>query len=581
MKELSTTNNSVVFKDEEITTGDIITYGYDGSVYKVISIKDDNTIIMEDNYGNTQELSSYDFQYYKLIKGVSFEDVDSVSDQIIKGEISFESLRPVDNQENALMVVNTDLYVQKRDQLNAQLTKVEAIKNMVKHKTELMRRNIEGVVTKFNTIISELNKIIFTLELYAGISETIKQIQAGQPAPDTEPIHLMQLMKFMDEEVGDPSNGGISYDTIEQFNEWLLSYNKHLGYHNYHLLIPFEKGVRIMRVRRTASERYLNDIFGNSWNIQMEMRTYVIIRNGTNFYTIDSKMQFSDKLYPDTKELTDFFDKGGDFMEDAKMQHYKHGMILMQGLVDRTDVFGNAMGKISFLKPDSAEKGDVVFNYENDDKLITDGSLSSLDFLNTSTIQAGDRVLVYNPSLGYNAKRLYKIYFRSEWDYPPAPDTGIYKLEYDKEYKTLFFRYNPKDNVWNPEKGSHERKRGFSYRIYPNDGFIVNIDIVSHRNIQWIENMLYDRRDRRNYLRAVGLFQTLQKVKREELKQEDPFKSMVMSVCKTDELTALDAIHWWKTKNKHKRPLFIDDTKALRMISKYIKSNKKDEKEIC
>lgn len=567
-------NNKMIIAERELESGMVIIAR--DEIYKIVGFEtynDYKRIEMEDVYGNKRTIGESDFKnYYHVAEGVDFDDVDQISDQLIKGEIPISFLKTEEKQENALMVVNTDLYLKRRDELMLKAAKVEAIQKMVRHKTEVMRNKIGGIITQYNKVISKLNKIIFTLELYAGIEENIKQIQSGEAADEKEPIHLMQIMKFMDEEVGDPSNGGISFDSIEKFDNWLLSFNKFLGYHNYELLIPFKKGVRIMRVRRNVSEKYSVDSFNNRWEIQQEMKTYVIIRNGENFYTISSKMHFCEKLFPDVKELTEFVESGGDFDDHPKMEGYKHGMILMQGLVDRTDVFGSVAGKISFLKPDSVEKGDVVFNYENEDMLITDGSISSLDFLNTSTIEAGDRVLVYNPELGYQARRIYKQFFRNEFCYPPAPQTGIYKLEYDSEYKCLYFRYNPKDTVWNLNEGSHERKRGFSYKINPSDTFVVNIDIVSHRNIEWIEKMMYDRRDRRHYLRAAGLLNAVKRYKRAELKEEEPFKNLVISVCKCSEEDALDAIHWWKTKNKHKRSLSVDDVKALRMISKKLKN---------
>ena len=64
--------------------------------------------------------------------------------------------------------------------------------------------------------------------MYAGINEEIKQIQSGACAPDDAPIQLNQNMMYMDEEVGDPTHGGIAYENIDMFYDWLLGKNKHL-----------------------------------------------------------------------------------------------------------------------------------------------------------------------------------------------------------------------------------------------------------------------------------------------------------------------------------------------------------------
>ena len=85
--------------------------------------------------------------------------------------------------------------------------------------------------------------------------------------------------------------------------------------------------------------------------------------------------------------------------------------------------------------------------------------------------------------------------------------------------------------------------------------------------------MQYDRRDRKKYLRVNTILNGLKEHKTLELESERPFMLMLVAHLKIAELEALDLIHWWKTKNKHKRALTVDDTKALRMITK--ESNKK------
>lgn len=570
--KLTLTSQEVELRSGEvvnITIGDVLVSSHD--VKEVSSIEKEGEYIRFLFKGDKYGVGISDVRnYYTVLKGRKLEDLEEIANSVMSGTFNSENFKEKDtaNQQAGLLVMNVDLFKTAMEKAKQTEIMVSAIKKLVEKKTDAIRNQMNGVINHYQKIVKRLNSIIFTLELYAGIKENIKQIQSGTPADDNEPIYLNQLMKFMDEEVGDPSNGGLSYNNLEDFDNWLLAKNDYTKQFNYEFLLPQKKSVRIMRVRRSASEKYSRDPFRNYWNIKQEMMTYVIIRNGENFYTISSQMEFSEKLFPNEQELTDIYKKSSEEEIFDALAKYKNGMILMQGLIDRTQVFGSLFGKVSFLTTKSSDEGSVVFQYELDeDKMITDGSKTFIDFLDTTNIQAGDRILLYQA--GGDKSNFYNRYYSNDFSIPPSPEDGIYKLDYDKDYNCLYMRYNPKDTVYsrNGYKSS-ERKNRISYKINPNQWNIVNIDSVSHRDIDWLTNMLYDRRDRRKYLRAVGILLCLKKFKTAELEEERPFVLMLMALTKKSELEVLDAVHWWKTKNKHKRPLTQDDAKAFRMITK-------------
>jgi hypothetical protein len=571
--KLALTSQEVQFRNGEIVNveiGDLLMFSSD--TREVVAIEKENGYIRfvtkGGRYGSDTSLSDVS-SYATVLKGCKLEDLENVANSIMAGTFNPDNFKEKDNtnQQAGLLVMNVDLFKDAMVKAKQTEVMVSAIKRLVEQKTDAIRSRMNGVVTHFQKIVKRLNGVIFTLELYAGIKENIKQIQSGTPANDDEPIYLNQLMKFMDEEVGDPSNGGLSFKNLDDFDNWLLAKNDYTNCFNYEFLLPQKKSVRIMRVRRSMSAKYSRDIFNNYWEIQQEMMTYIIIRNGENFYTISSQMEFSEKLFPNEKELTAIYQKSNEEEIFDALEKYKNGMVLMQGLIDRTEVFGSLFGKVSFLTTKSSDEGSVVFQYEMDeDKMITDGSKSFIDFLDTTNVQAGDRILLYQAER--DKYRFYNKYYVSDYNYPPSPQDGIYKLDFDKDYNCLYLRYNPKDTVWGKGYSSGERKNRVSYRIDSNEWNTVNIDSVSHRDIDWLTNMLYDRRDRKKYLRAVGMLMSLKKFKVAELEEERPFVLMIMAITKKSELEVLDAVHWWKTKNKHKRPLTQDDAKALRMITK-------------
>ena len=574
--KLALTNQEVEFRNGEVVNveiGDLLVFSSD--IREVIAIEKENDYIRfvtkGSRYSDTVGISDVR-AYATVLKGFKLEDLENVANSVMAGTFNPDDFKEKDNtnQQAGLLVMNVDLFKDAMAKAKRTEVMVSAIKKMVEQKTDAIRSRMNGVISHYQKIVKRLNGVIFTLELYAGIKENIKQIQSGTPANDSEPIYLNQLMKFMDEEVGDPSNGGLSFKNLDDFDNWLLSKNDYLNCFNYEFLLPQKKSVRIMRVRRSMSEKYSRDKWNNYWEIQQEMMTYIIIRNGENFYTISSQMQFSEKLFPDEKELTAIYQKRNEEEIFDALEKYKNGMVLMQGLIDRTEVFGSLFGKVSFLTTKSSDEGSVVFQYEMDeDKMITDGTKSFIDFLDTTNVQAGDRILLYSSER--DKYRFYNKYYASEYNYPPSPQDGVYKLDFDKDYNCLYMRYNPKDTVysgWGRASYSGERKNRVSYRIDANQWNIVNIDCVSHRDIEWLTNMIYDRRDRKKYLRAVGILLALKKFKVAELEEERPFALMIMSHTQKSELEVLDAVHWWKTKNKHKRPLTQDDAKAFRMIVK-------------
>lgn len=89
------------------------------------------------------------------------------------------------------------------------------------------------------------------------------------------------------------------------------------------------------------------------------------------------------------------------------------------------------------------------------------------------------------------------------------------------------------------------------------------------------------KKQKRNYLDIIPVLKGLRKSLLKEQKWEDGFKDLINSKTSVD-LEDLDLIiKWWKYKNKVKRALKSEDSKAVRMILskiKQIKNKKKKDK---
>jgi len=577
-------------------------------VYKIVKIEETEwgpVCYCIDPDGDEHKVSRSSLQdYYQYYEG-DFDDLVKKAIALKRGEFDLSEYQEQSNSESTqLMKIDKKSYEVLLSDVKRRRHELSIIQAHYLSILEREKRNLRSIIDTFNKKINKLREIIWTIELYLGIEEDIVRIQQGAPASDEEPIHLLQARLYMDEEVGDPSDGGLDFKNIEDFDNWMLSKSKFYGFENYKLIVPFPKCVRIMRVRRDQKEYHDNPWVNFEMNIP-NMETYIIIRNGENIYTISTTMRFDEKLFPDSDELVKMYEEMDKDINnpniisrsydpeerhknkiDEFMHTYRRNMVVMQGLLDRTEVFGNMSGKVSFMNEKSAEEGKIVFFYENQGNQIEDGSVDPLKWFEiaSSNPVEGQRVLVITESDWKTSEernyRIYNRYFSNKWAYPDAIRNGIYTLHIDKEHReygenktVLYVKYLPNDEVYT-EYGSKERTRRFRWRLHPKE--CINFDLISHRNIQWVDNMLHDRRVRKHYSRYMNTLIALKKYKDKELEEELPFCQLIQSYYpKLDIDEIRDYVFWWKTKNKWKRSLTVDDQKAIRMIRKKIESTYK------
>lgn len=219
---------------------------------------------------------------------------------------------------------------------------------------------------------------IFTIELYCGLQEEVRQIAEGEPAPMMEKIAIRQQMLFMDEEtLFDYKKGGMDFEKIRDFDEWVCKPT------NLNRILPELKGIVAFRVRRTEKDYGECHSIGEAlmhmgWH-DANKQTYILIRNGERVYRIASSIDFSPRLIPCRGEIGDeqfkkihekyvYVDKkeerkGFPFGEqkrveteeiitpdhieyddhvrelDSILKQYNRIVILIQGLLDRSKVF--------------------------------------------------------------------------------------------------------------------------------------------------------------------------------------------------------------------------------------------------
>ena len=210
---------------------------------------------------------------------------------------------------------------------------------------------------------------IFTIELYCGLQEEVRQIADGDPAPATEKIAIRQMLLFMDEEtLFDYEEGGMDFKKIPDFDKWVVKPE------NLSRILPEPKGIVAFQVRRHEKDYGTPSSLLEAWtHMEFDLAnkfTYLLIRNGQRVYRIASEIDFSPRLIPMRNEIGEaqfkvinerwVYDKKDPFKKvqevemitpesvkfddhvaqvDALLKQYNRIVILIQGLLDRSHVF--------------------------------------------------------------------------------------------------------------------------------------------------------------------------------------------------------------------------------------------------
>jgi len=610
--------------------------GYNVSIYKVTAIYfekwkedgDDNSgrvcvdYIENDNWECTEwkerKTSFDDFTRYQA--KIKIDDSKTISEYIqeandvIEGRIDIDSYNDKDSDtlssETALISSNGKgqlLVLQQH--LEEKKNKAEIVRAFVdfqiaKKKAELKKitDKLYGTIQVFQKKITKIIKVIISIELYLGINEDIHQIQEGEKAPSHTPISLRQMILFMDEEIGHWKHGGLDYKNIDWFDKWLLE--KHsTGVYNYENLLPENKGVLVFKPRRYKKD--YGGCIADEQNAYNRM-TYFLIRNGGCVYRLYSdNIQVYERLFPKRNELEILLQKlAGEYKEKEKywgsndkekqkeeaedeIYYYKKSAILIQGLIDRSDVFAPMDKKITLMDMSIDEKG-INFIYD-DEATLPSGRLSFKDWQLSinNKLAHGSRVFVngqysrdnhfdriYNntrsglrvPIEGTYSLELYHIeevrdYRESHWfpikerldaegiKYEIVTEltknylkkTGVDEHgmsrwnsnEYEMGYRVkadfndnLTILYNPKDTVWGSwgEIKMEERKNRLRFRIKKTDTEILNYDQI---DLDEIEFYLTSRVDRPNYLEMMPTLELIKKKLLEERESEKHFIEFV------------------------------------------------------
>lgn len=204
---------------------------------------------------------------------------------------------------------------------------------------------MKAELAKMETSVEVIEDRIFTVELYAGLTEELTQIQDGKPAHNDTKVSLFQRRHYMDEEcLVNYQAGGMEFKTIKSFEKWLLTPE------NLYRILPLERCVVAFRVRRFMKEREgycLSDFIRIMNEEKADKSTFLYIRNGEQIFRLETSIDFGEQLFPDKDRSTLL--GGGNIYIETKWRH-NNEVIGQQEYDVHTEEWNEEMAKYRALK---------------------------------------------------------------------------------------------------------------------------------------------------------------------------------------------------------------------------------------
>jgi len=554
--------------------------GYsEGQIYKILKIlrkKNDPTLIIVQWNGETWEDATDSITSHTIHDYIKFDgDPATIDSQVLQAatnpELNLGQFLPEEESDDTRLALSLDGQPAKIAEgiLEKAMNKALVAKAVMERKTA----EINDIVCRYKEGLDKVQRVLHVAELYLGMGEEIMQIRDGEPAPTNIPISIRQMILFMDEEVGNTDDEGLDWKNVEDFDNWICQD------HNVDIVLPEARGVVALQVRRTPKKYgdLWEQIIGNEEN----SKTYLLIRNGARLYRIWMNEHIHPRLFPRRDELIqkEDGDPGFDYWQqrdlpEKEFSYKKYGVIL-QGLIQRTDVFYPLPTTIDVFHPDKSE---MVQFIRDDEMLLPSGRMPWPEWQKSinAEIQVGSRI-IWIDRMGYN-ERDKQIRERTDYHgWHSAPEQGLYIVTGQdpggsgilyKRNPMFMFLYSPGNQVrrenWNDDR---PRMKRVSFRFYKDEA--LNYDQI---DLEDIDFYLHCRAERHHYINMLPILRQVRKTRLAEKEHEKGLVTLLSHEAHVTEEEVWKAIEWWKLKNKWKRSVSQDDGKALRMIRRRLKN---------
>lgn len=192
--------------------------------------------------------------------------------------------------------------------LAAETTLPELFKQIKKANKELARwltaptMSLSASIGPMEETIGAVKDRIYTIELYAGLTEEAVKCCEGKPADVGEKLHVMQRRLYMDEEcLANYTAGGMDFQDIGEFDTWISKPE------NRDRLLPFPRTLAAFRVRRSEKEREddgnIRRMYINFELAGADKKTFLYVRNGEQVWRVDCDFVFDEMILPNKDDF--------------------------------------------------------------------------------------------------------------------------------------------------------------------------------------------------------------------------------------------------------------------------------------
>lgn len=599
-------------------------YLYDRErLYVVTTIDDEGAVldevnpitleVAEDSWYRNRKVSQANLEEYYKTFGTDVKEVKRLAERLLNGE-NVEDFTESDDM--ALMSLGSDsknTLVALRESVGNAMAVAESVRKyaeiLVQQKTkELMARlqPMREMVEKMQREVKRLDYVIQTIETYAGIKESVVQLRQGEPSAETTPIVFRQAVIFMDEEMA-LIEDDFDWQKVDKFDSWLLENDRFKDF------LPEEKSMVAVKPRRTDKQYTKGETLSDRWyNWVMNegnRQTAFLIRNGDNLYKIESEHVFlTDRMFPNPNEYAELVKKANEesrFSSSIKgfdntevfRKQYTQVAFLMQGLIDRSDVFAPHKVSGSIINLEGFTDAQIQLRYELDmSRALGDGRPTVKDWITkvNENLCEGKRIVLipqrYGIGYGYDFDRDYDFmrYYRSSFSAPELPTEGIYTLEAITESQAngymrcydFAIKYKPTNDVYRYWDET-PRKQRVSIRLQVKPRFgswvkgVLNYDDVK---IEDVEYYLNSRLHRSQYYNFVCLLKKFKDLYLKEMDAESEYIKMFVSQIMARGLKVKDgytpnsvvkvAIDTIKSRLKWKRPITAKEKETYTLVER-------------
>lgn len=479
----------------------------------------------------------------ELVKTIKISELENFNFDDIEKKLSSKGQK-ADSQEIALVKEDTvKVYAENLPQ-EFKEGKIKTVKDFNNCRTELekkilelekQKQELESQITEMEKWLKGKYRVICAYETYLGTKEEIVEL-IGEGKTSTEPIHLYQAVRFMDEEYGIVNLEKIKettyvemdafdYRNIDLFDKWITE--------NYKMFIPAERGIVMWRIRRLKKD------YGDTWENMVcngyNANCYFLIRNGERLYRVFSDVSSKDDtMFPTEQQSLAAGRKWStskEFDQESFMENtlpWKYILVAIQGILDRTNILGTDCQFKTNLICGLFDKDKIVLVRDKERKdLIGDGTMPSWSTYlkeNRNKTKIGDRIIITDL---WGSKNSYigstddisficdhDMGWRRKWVGIPKRNKVYEIKDYNEKkdkYKILYFEEMWCDDV--------KKKRT---AIWLDKTEFFNLSQTTEKDLKYYLN---DRRERENYLDMLPKVKLAYKYfKTKAYEREDYFK---------------------------------------------------------